>query len=82
MGPNKHLQTIILELAAIVFLFITAPVWLPIALFLGAGALALGAIGLVATILLATCAKADVIVAVDQLHLHSAMFTAVNSWPL
>lgn len=60
MGANKHLQTFILELAAIVFLFITAPIWLPVAIFIGMGALALAAVGFVGTILLAMCARADV----------------------
>ena len=58
MGANKHLQTFILELAAIVFLFITAPIWLPVAIFIGMGALALAAVGFVGTILLAMCARA------------------------
>ena len=81
LAPSKHFQTIILELAAIVFLLITLPFWLPIALVLGAGALALAAIGLVATVLLATCARADAIVAVDQLQLSSALLTNANSLP-
>ena len=49
---------------------------------LGAGALALAAIGIVATALLATCARADVVLASDPLYLSSAMLLGGHSWPL
>ena len=82
LSPSKHFQTIILELAAIVFLLITLPFWLPIALVVGAGALALAAVGLVGTVLLAMCARADVIVSVDQIHHSSKVLASVSSWPI
>ena len=55
-------QVIILELAAIVFLIITIPVWLPIAI-------GLGGIAIVLTIilgLLATCTSASEIIMISE----------------
>ena len=36
-NPSNHVSTFILELAALIFIIITAPIWIPIVLLLFAG---------------------------------------------
>lgn len=53
--PKFHV--IILELAAIVFLFITAPIWLPIAGVLLAGGVVLAIAGFILLLLVGMCSQ-------------------------
>jgi membrane-bound ClpP family serine protease len=50
-------QVIILELAAVVFLFITAPIWLPIAGVLLAGGVVLAIAGFILLLLAGMCSQ-------------------------
>lgn len=54
----KHFQLIVLELAAIVFLLLTAPFWLPIAGLLIIGGLGLFIVAAALLFLLAMCSRA------------------------
>ena len=68
---NKNIiypKTFILELAAIVFLIITIPVWLPLALSLLAGGFGLMIIVLIVGLIISGAAKSDDLVA--ELHLN------------
>ena len=56
---SKHFNCFLLELAAIVFLVITAPFWIPIALTLAVGGLIVSAIGFVLLLLLGMCSSAQ-----------------------
>jgi len=58
MHNSKHFQSILLELAAIVFLLLTAPFWLPIAGVLIVGGLALSIVAAALLFLLAMCSSA------------------------
>ena len=63
---NKNIiypKTFILELAAIVFLIITIPVWLPLALSLLAGGFGLMIIVLIVGLIISGAAKSDDLVA-------------------
>lgn len=56
---SKHFKEFILEFAALVFLAITAPFWVPIAGILVAGGLGLAVLGAVLIFLLALCSRAQ-----------------------
>ena len=56
MNHSKHFRSFVIELAAVVFLVITAPFWIPIAVTVGIAGLGIAVIGAVLLFLLSMCA--------------------------
>ena len=55
--PSRHFQSFILELAAIVFLLITAPFWLPLVGVLLVGGLYIAIAGAIILFLISMCSQ-------------------------
>lgn len=50
---DKHFHTVIIEFAAVVFLFITLPFWFPVVVVMGAGALVIVVLGAILAFIIA-----------------------------
>ncbi len=59
MNQDRHVRSFIVEFAAIVFLAITLPFWLPILLSVGMLALKVGVVLIAIIFLLAMCSRSE-----------------------